>query len=200
MIGITIEDVRVGDTAQIVRRVDDGDIASFVDAVGDYNPAHADREHAATTMFRQPIAPGIWTAGLISGVIGTRLPGPGAIYLSQELKFLKPVFFSDVITARVEVLEVLRERNRIRLKTVCTNQRGEDVLTGEALVMPSKTGVEYLRPQAGTGLVSLWTLGPWAWAAQGTAVLGMMGLSALSAMAGVAGARRDRPTSRLPPL
>jgi len=191
MIGITIEDVRVGDTAQIVRRADDGDIASFVDAVGDYNPVHADREYAATTMFRQPIAPGIWTAGLISGVIGTRLPGPGAIYLSQELKFLKPVFFSDVITARVEVLEVLRERNRIRLKTVCTNQRGEEVLTGEALVMPSKTGVEYVRPQAGTGLVSLWTLGPWAWAAQGTAVLGMMGLSALSALAGVAGAGRD---------
>jgi acyl dehydratase len=191
MIGITIEDVRVGDTAQIVRRVDDGDIASFVDAVGDYNPVHADREYAATTMFRQPIAPGIWTAGLISGVIGTRLPGPGAIYLSQELKFLKPVFFSDVITARVVVLEVLRERNRIRLKTVCTNQRGEEVLTGEALVMPSKTGVEYVRPQAGTGLVSLWTLGPWAWAAQGTAVLGMMGLSALSALAGVAGAGRD---------
>lgn len=190
MIGLTIEDVQVGDTAQIVRRVDDGDIASFVDAVGDYNPVHADRDYAATTMFKQPIAPGIWTAGLISGVIGTRLPGPGAIYLSQELKFLKPVFFSDVITARVEVLEVLRERNRIRLKTVCTNQRGEEVLTGEALVMPSKTSVEYVRPQAGTGLVSLWTLGPWAWAAQGAAVLGMMGLSTLSALAGAGGAER----------
>jgi len=190
MIGITIEDVRVGDTAQIVRRVDDGDIASFVNAVGDHNPVHADREYAATTMFKQPIAPGIWTAGLISGVIGTRLPGPGAIYLSQELKFLKPVFFGDVITARVEVLDVLRERNWIRLKTVCTNQRGEEVLIGEALVMPSRTSVEYVRPQAGTGLVSLWALGPWAWAAQGTAVLGMMGLSALSAMSGAGGAER----------
>src|SRR3989304_1436950 len=105
MIGITIEDVRAGDTAQIVRRAGDGDIASFVGAVGDYNPGHADREYAATTMFRQPIAPGIWPAGLISGVIGARLPGPGAIYLSQELKFLKPVFFSDVTTARVEGLE-----------------------------------------------------------------------------------------------
>ncbi len=134
MIGLTIEDIRVGDTAKVVRRVDDGDIASFVDAVGDYNPVHADREYAATTMFKEPIAPGIWTAGLISGVIGTRLPGPGAIYLSQELKFLKPVFFGDVITARVEVLEVLRARNRIRLKTVCSNQRGEEVLTGEAHV------------------------------------------------------------------
>jgi 3-hydroxybutyryl-CoA dehydratase len=155
-----------------------------VDAVGDYNPVHADREYAATTMFKEPIAPGIWTAGLISGVIGTRLPGPGAIYLAQELKFLKPVLFGDVITARVEVVEVLRERNRVRLKTVCSNQRGEEVLTGEALVMPSKTGVEYVRPPAGAGLVSLWTLGPWAWAAQGTAVLGMIGLSTLSALVG----------------
>jgi len=190
MIGLTIEDIRVGDTAKVVRRVDDGDIASFVDAVGDYNPVHSDREYAATTMFKEPIAPGIWTAGLISAVIGTRLPGPGAIYLSQELKFLRPVLFDDVITARAEVIEVLRERNRIRLKTVCTNQRGEEVLTGEALVMPSKTSLEYVRPQAGTGLVSLWTLGPWAWAAQGTAVMGMLGLSALSAMAGAAGIER----------
>jgi 3-hydroxybutyryl-CoA dehydratase len=184
MIGMTIKDIQVGDTAQIVRRVDHGDVASFVDAVGDYNPVHADREYAATTMFKEPIAPGIWTAGLISGVIGTRLPGPGAIYLAQELKFLKPVLFGDVITAWVEVVEVLRERNRVRLKTVCSNQRGEEVLTGEALVMPSKTGVEYVRPPAGAGLVSLWTLGPWAWAAQGTAVLGMIGLSTLSALVG----------------
>jgi 3-hydroxybutyryl-CoA dehydratase len=184
MIGMTIKDIQVGDTAQIVRRVDHGDVASFVDAVGDYNPVHADREYAATTMFKEPIAPGIWTAGLISGVIGTRLPGPGAIYLAQELKFLKPVLFGDVITARVEVVEVLRERNRVRLKTVCSNQRGEEVLTGEALVMPSKTGVEYVRPSAEAGLVSLWTLGPWAWAAQGTAVLGMIGLSTLSALVG----------------
>jgi 3-hydroxybutyryl-CoA dehydratase len=191
MIGLTIEDIRVGDSANIVRRVDDGDIASFVGAVGDYNPVHADREYAATTMFKEPIAPGIWTAGLISAVIGTRLPGPGAIYLGQELKFLKPVLFDDVITARVEVVEILRERNRIRLKTVCANQRGEEVLTGEALVMPSKTGVEYVRRQTGTGLVSLWTLGPWAWAAQGTAVMGMLGLTALSALAGAPGVGRD---------
>ena len=190
MIGMTIKDIQVGDTAQIVRRVDHGDVASFVDAVGDYNPVHADREYAATTMFKEPIAPGIWTAGLISSVIGTRLPGPGAIYLAQDLKFLKPVLFGDVITAWVEVVEVLRERNRIRLKTVCSNQRGEEVLTGEALVMPSKTGVEYVRSPAGAGLVSLWTLGPWAWAAQGTAVLGMIGLSTLSALVGAGGVDR----------
>ena len=82
----------------------DGDIAAFVDAVGDHNPVHADREYAASTVFKEPIAPGIWTAGLVSAVIGTRLPGPGAIYLSQDLKFLKPVKAGDSISARVEVL------------------------------------------------------------------------------------------------
>src|SRR5712692_3550363 len=180
MIGITIGDIQVGDSAQIVRRVDDGDIASFVDAVGDYNPVHADRDYAATTMFKEPIAPGIWTAGLISAVIGTRLPGPGAIYLAQDLKFLKPVLFGDVISARVEVVETMRERNRVRLKTVCTNQRGEEVLTGEALVMPSKTRVDYEEAsRQAMGTFALWMLAPWAWAAQGAAVVGMLGLAAL---------------------
>src|SRR6266542_4245976 len=178
MIGLTVEDIHVGDSAQVVRRATDDDIASFVDAVGDYNPIHSDRGYAATTMFKEPIAPGIWTAGLISAVIGTRLPGPGAIYLSQDLKFLRPVKLGDVIRARVEVLETNRERNRVRLKTVCTNQRGEEVLTGEALVMPSKTEVVYSRAEEGGGLLALWALGPWAWAAQGAAAWAMLGLSA----------------------
>ena len=108
MIGLSIESIEAGDHAEIVRRVSQEDIAEFVDAVGDYNPVHSDPEYAARTVFKEPIAPGIWTAGLISAVIGTRLPGPGAIYLSQTLKFMKPVVFGDVITARVEVLETNR--------------------------------------------------------------------------------------------
>ena len=185
MIGLTIEDIEVGDSAQVVRRATDEDIVAFVESVGDYNPIHADPEYASTTIFKEPIVPGIWTAGLISAVIGTRLPGPGAIYLSQELKFLKPVLFGDVITARVEVVEVMRERNRMRLRTVCTNQRGDEVLRGEALVMPSKVRVAYEeRAAQPTGAFALWALGPWAWAAQGTAILGMLGLSALSALTG----------------
>lgn len=180
MIGMTIDAIEVGDSAQISRRATDGDIAEFVDAVGDYNPVHSDRDYAASTMFKEPIAPGIWTAGLISAVIGTRLPGPGAIYLSQDLKFLKPVKFGDLISARVEVLEVNREKNRMRLKTVCINQRGEEVLTGEALVMPPTTCVVYTRPQEGAGFLAFWALGPLAWATQGAAVWGMLGLSALA--------------------
>jgi len=185
MIGLTIEDIEIGDSAQVVRRATDEDIVAFVESVGDYNPIHADPEYASTTIFKEPIAPGIWTAGLISAVIGTRLPGPGAIYLSQELKFLKPVLFGDVITARAEVVEVMRERNRMRLRTVCTNQRGDEVLTGEALVMPSKVRVAYEeRAPQPAGAFALWALGPWAWAAQGTAILGMLGLSTLSALTG----------------
>lgn len=197
MIGITIDAIAVGDSAQITRRVTDGDIAAFVDAVGDHNPVHADREYAASTVFKEPIAPGIWTAGLISAVIGTRLPGPGAIYLSQDLKFLKPVKAGDSISARVEVLEVNRERNRIRLRTVCTNQGAEDVLIGEAVVMPSRTPVQYTRSAASLNGMALWTLQPLAWMAQGAAIWGMLGLSALAVAAPSAAARQpSRPLSQ----
>jgi acyl dehydratase len=189
MIGLTIDAIAVGDSAQITRRVTDDDIAGFVDAVGDYNPVHADREYAATTVFKEPIAPGIWTAGLVSAVIGTRLPGPGAIYISQDLRFLKPVKAGDAISARVEVVDVQREKNRIRLRTVCTNQRAEDVLTGEAVVMPSRTRIDYARAPAPLGTLALWTLQPLAWMAQGATVMGMLGLSALSAVAPAAPSR-----------
>jgi 3-hydroxybutyryl-CoA dehydratase len=125
VIGRTIADLAPGDSAQIMRVVERADVASFVEAVGDYNPVHSDPAYAATTVFKEPIAPGIFTAGMISAVIGTLLPGPGAIYLSQSLKFMKPVMFGDTITARVEVAEVVADRNRLRLTTVCTNERGK---------------------------------------------------------------------------
>jgi acyl dehydratase len=180
VIGVTIDSLTVGDSAQITRRVTAGDIAEFVDAVGDYNPVHGDREYAASTTFKEPIAPGIWTAGLISAVIGTRLPGPGAIYLSQDLKFLKPVKTGDSISARVEVIEIQRDRNRVRLRTVCTNQRGEDVLSGEAVVMPSRVPVHYVRRGEMMSPFALWALPPLAWMAHGAAIWGMLGLSALA--------------------
>jgi acyl dehydratase len=179
VIGLTIDAIEVGDGAEITRRASEADIAGFVESVGDYNPVHSDPAYAATTQFAGPIAPGIWTAGLISAVIGTRLPGPGAIYLSQDLKFLRPVKLGDVIRARVEVLDTNRIKNRMRLRTVCTNQRGEDVLTGEALVMPSRTPVVYDTPAERVSRNALWTLNPWTWAAQATAVWITLGLSVL---------------------
>jgi len=163
VIGKTIAELAPGDHAELVRQVDEEDIASFIDAVGDLNPVHSDASYAATTPFKEPIVPGIFTAGLISAVIGTRLPGPGTIYLSQSLKFVKPVRAGDTITARVDVLELVRERNRVRLQTVCLNQRGEEVLSGEAWVMPSKARVVY---EAQKPSLAALTLGPWALAAQ----------------------------------
>ena len=165
MIGKTIAELRPGDRAEMSRVVAKDDIASFIVAVGDLIPVHRDTAYAATTLFESPIAPGIFTAGLISAVIGTRLPGPGAIYLSQSLKFVKPVRAGDTITARVDVLEVLTERNRARLQTVCVNQRGEDVLSGEAWVMPSKAPVVY-EDQRRAGSLAALALGPWAMATQ----------------------------------
>jgi acyl dehydratase len=174
MIGKTIAELTPGDRAEITRVVEPGDIASFVEAVGDYNPVHSDPAYAAGTPFKVPIAPGIYTAGLISAVIGTQLPG-------------KPVKAGDRITARVEVIEVLRERNRIRLQTVCVNERGEDVLSGEAWVMPSRTPVIYEgRPVSAAGLAAL-ALSPWTWAAQAMTLWSMMSLSMLTP----GGARRS---------
>ena len=165
MIGRTIAELAPGDHAELVRQVEEGDIASFIDAVGDLNPVHSDAHYAATTPFKEPIAPGIFTAGLISAVIGTQLPGPGAIYLSQSLKFIKPVKAVDTITARVQVLEVIRERNRVRLQTVCVNQRGEEALSGEAWVMPSKSRVVYDERARRAGSLAALAFQPWAMAA-----------------------------------
>ncbi len=181
MIGKTTAELQEGDHAELTRTVDQSDIAAFVDAVGDYNPLHSDSAYAATTMFKAPIAPGIFTAGMISAVIGTELPGPGAVYLSQDLKFLKPVTAGDTITARVEIVELIRERNRIRLKTVCTNQRGEEVLVGEAWVLPSPRSLAYDERPVTLGVFGA-ALGPWAWAARVMAAWGLIGLCALAAL------------------
>ena len=180
MVGKTIDELREGDRAELTRVVADDDITGFVAAVGDYNPVHSDPAYAATTAFKAPIAPGIFTAGLISAVIGTELPGPGAIYLSQSLKFMKPVYVGDTITARVHVAERVAARNRIRLETVCVNQRGDEVLAGEAWVMPSRAAIVYERPRTGMAMMAAWPFAPWTMAAQAMAawsafVLALMG-------------------------
>jgi acyl dehydratase len=181
MRGKTIAELEPGDRAELTRVVGPEDVAAFVDAVGDYNPVHSDPDYAATTPFKEPIAPGIFTAGLVSAVIGTELPGPGAIYLSQSLKFMKPVKLGDVITAEVEVLEVLPERNRTRLRTSCRNQEDEEVLSGEAWVMPSRTTVVYegraRRPRASA---PPWALQPWTLAAQAFSLWGLLGCAVLA--------------------
>ena len=181
MIGKTIAELAAGDRAELTKVVEDDDVAAFVEAVGDYNPVHSDPEYAASTPFKRPIAPGIFTAGLISAVIGTQLPGPGAIYLSQSLKFVKPVKFGDTITARVEVIEVIGERNRLRLQTICTNQHGEEVLSGEAWVMPSRTRVVYEGRRKDAVPLAALAFQPWALAAQTVSLWTTLSLAMLRA-------------------
>lgn len=138
MSGLTIDELKVGDSAEMSKTVSETDIYLFAGITGDFNPAHVDEEYARKTFFGTRIAHGLLTAGFISAVMGCRLPGPGAVYMRQELSFIGPVRIGDTITARVEVLEVDRAKGRARLLTTCDNQEGKRVLTGEALVSPRR--------------------------------------------------------------
>ncbi len=138
MIGKTVNELRVGDSAEFAKTISESDIYLYAGVTGDLNPAHIDEEHAKKTFFKTRIAQGMLLAGFISGVIGNKLPGPGTIYVRQELNFLAPVHIGDTITARAEVTEIIPEKNRTKLKTICVNQDGATVLDGEAIVSPPK--------------------------------------------------------------
>jgi len=130
----TYDEIAIGETASISRRLGQREIQLFALASGDVNPAHMDPEYARTDMFHQVIAHGLWGGGLISAVLGTELPGPGAIYLGQTLRFVRPVALGDTITAQVTVTEKSAEHHNITLACRCLNQNGEEVIVGEAKV------------------------------------------------------------------
>ena len=138
MKGITISEMKLGDSASFTKTVSEHDIYTYAGVSGDFNPAHVNEVEAQKGMFGKRIAHGMLSAGFISTVLGTQLPGPGTIYMGQELRFTKPVFFGDTITATVTVAELIPEKNRAILDTVCTNQNGEVVIKGKATVMPPK--------------------------------------------------------------
>ena len=138
MIGKKIGEINIGDKSSYSRTISEADVILFGGVSGDLNPAHFNEEYSKETMFKGRIAHGMLSASYISTVLGMQLPGPGTIYLSQVLKFTAPVKFGDTITATVEVVERLEEKNRITLETTCTNQRGEIVVKGKAVVMPPR--------------------------------------------------------------
>ena len=129
--------ISVGDSASLNKTIRDVDVTVYAAISLDANPIHLDEEYARQTQFGRRIAQGMLSAGLISACIGTRLPGTGTIYLSQNLTFRRPVYLDDTITATVEVV-ALEDRGRIRLRTTCINQTGELVLDGEAVVLPPR--------------------------------------------------------------
>jgi 3-hydroxybutyryl-CoA dehydratase len=135
------DEVVVGQTAEFRKTVTETDVVLFAGITGDLNPAHIDEVAASASRFGGRIAHGMLSASFISTVLGTRLPGPGTIYLEQSLRFTAPVRIGDTVTARVEVAELLPKR-RARLTTTVLNQKGEPVVEGEALVMvPARPAV-----------------------------------------------------------
>jgi 3-hydroxybutyryl-CoA dehydratase len=134
--GLTIEELTVGQSYETSFVITAELIEGFAEVTGDHNPIHLDEDYASKSIFKQRVAQGMLQAGLLSGILGCHFPGVGTIYLSQTLKFIKPVFIKDQITLRLEVLEIIGEKNRVRLETLFTNQNGEAVITGEALVKP----------------------------------------------------------------
>ena len=138
MIGITIDKLSVGQSARFSKTITETDIYLYAGISGDFNPAHVNEQYAAKTFFKTRIAHGMLTASFISTLIGTILPGPGSIYLRQELNFLAPVKIGDTVTAIAEVAEIIADKKRVRLKTWCINQDGTTVLDGEALVSPPR--------------------------------------------------------------
>lgn len=132
--GMYIEDLEAGMTAVFGKTITEADILMFAGVSGDTNPVHLDEQFANDTPFKGRIAHGILTASLISTVIGTKLPGPGCIYMSQSLKFLAPVRAGETVRAVVTVKDVNLERRRVTLETLCL-VNGERVVEGEALIM-----------------------------------------------------------------
>ena len=136
--GKSIHELKIGDSAQFSKTITETDINDFARVTGDFNPIHTDQAYAEKTPFKGRIAHGALSIVLFSNILGNILPGHGSIYLSHEIKFLAPVRIGDTITAKVEVIELVPEKNRAEFRTTCTNQDGKLVVDGIAWAMPPR--------------------------------------------------------------
>jgi len=134
----TIDEIHIGDSAYQDVVITEANVETFGRITNDLNPAHFDSEYAKTTMFKKRISHGMYVGSLFSRVFGMELPGEGSIYVTQSLRFRRPVYFNDTIRATVTVSAIDKEKNRITFDCVATNQDGEPVVVGEAVIMPPK--------------------------------------------------------------
>lgn len=139
--GKTIADLAVGDAASITRTFTQEDVETFARLSGDDNPAHVDKEWAEASPFKGRVVHGVLTAGLISAVLGTKLPGPGAIYMSQSLRWTAPVYPGDELVATATVKEIIAEKGRVVMETI-VSKGDQQVMVGEALIMPARAPKE----------------------------------------------------------
>ena len=129
------KEIQIGQKAEYTRIITEEDVNLFATVSGDENPVHMDEKFAKTTVFKGRIAHGILSVAFISTTLASKLPGPGTIYLKQEVTFLKPVRIGDTVTAIVEVLRKDNEKHHITLKTICKNQKEDIVADGQAVVL-----------------------------------------------------------------
>ncbi|MCL5036906.1 MAG: MaoC family dehydratase [Chloroflexi bacterium] len=137
-LGKTIDEINVGDRAELSKTISSTDIYLYAGITGDLNPLYLDWNYTEKTHFRAPIAPGILTCGLADAVLANKLPGAGCITVREKFKFLHPVRSGDTITTDAEVMDVNRERGRITVKFKSYNQAGVQVLEGESVVIPAE--------------------------------------------------------------
>lgn len=135
VLDVPYDEIKIGDKAHFTKTITQADVILYAGLSGDFNPVHMDKTYGEASMFKGNIAHGMLTAGLISAVLGTGLPGKGSIYCSQSLNFLRPVYFGDTITATAEVIEKNDAKHRIKFRTYCTNQDGKIVVDGEAVML-----------------------------------------------------------------
>jgi len=138
MTGKTINELKIGERAAFSKTVSESDVYLFAGITCDFNPAHVNQPYAEKTFFKARIAHGLLVAGFLSAVMASQLPGPGTVYIGQELHFAAPVYIGDTVTAQVEILSIDGDANRVTLKTTCRNQNGETVIDGQATVSPPK--------------------------------------------------------------
>jgi phosphotransacetylase/acyl dehydratase len=142
----TFDEIKIGDSASLVRTLTRDDISLFAVMSGDVNPTHVDDDYATSDMFHEIIAHGMWGGALISTLLGTKLPGPGTIYLGQRLRFIRPVALGDTITVSVKAAAKDGQQHRVTFECECANQRGEAVIHGDAEVIAPTEKVK--RPRA----------------------------------------------------
>ena len=125
----------IGQQASFTKTITETDVSTFAELIGDFNPVHIDAEYARKSRFGQRIAHGMLTGGLISAVLGNKLPGPGSIYLSQQIEFLAPVYIGDTVSAIAEVISWRPDKRIVTLKTDAYNQEDKQIVTGKAVLL-----------------------------------------------------------------
>ena len=135
LVNKTFDEIKIGDSASLQRTLTNEDIQLFAIMSGDVNPAHVDAQYAKDDIFHHVIAHGLWGGSLISTLLGTQLPGPGTIYISQTFNFLRPVAVGDTITAKVKIIGKNQENHRVTLDCECINQNDKPVITGQAVIL-----------------------------------------------------------------